>query len=193
MPAAATPTPNVDLTTGTTSNVAQLPTGPVPRGIAERIERGEFVDFDDLLPGVLAVTSRSGLEVIASDDSTLSVRTSDPRRRRRVVDFVSWTEAWTAYASVILSAAPHRCHELLGYQAIMANAAQQFYPEGWLEYDRRFRGAAASDPTRQWDVMDPTIWQLTRIDILGAFLGPLMRPSPLMAKRNPIKGQCVHM
>ena len=31
-----------------------------------------------------------------------------------------------------------------------------------------------------------------RIDILGAFLGPLMRPSPLMAKRNPIKGQCMH-
>ena len=30
-------------------------------------------------------------------------------------------------------------------------------------------------------------------DILGAFLGPLMRPSPLMAKRNPIKGQCMHM
>ena len=61
-PAAATPTPNVDLTTGTTSNVAQLPTGPVPRRIAERIARGEFVGFDDLLPGVLAATSRSGLE-----------------------------------------------------------------------------------------------------------------------------------
>ena len=31
------------------------------------------------------------------------------------------------------------------------------------------------------------------INILEAFLGPSMRPSPLMAKRNPIKGQCMHM
>ena len=118
------------------------------------------MEFDELLPGVLASGPRSGIEVM-SDEHGLSVRQSEPRRKRRVTDFVTWTEAWTAYASVVLSAAPHRCHELLGYQALIANAAQQFFPDGWLEYDRRFRAAAANEPSRRWDILEPTTWQLT--------------------------------
>ena len=133
----------------------------VPARLSDRILRGEFIEFDDLLPDELGNPVRNSFELVPTSEG-LSLRESTARRHKRHVDdLTSWLEAWTAYCSVVLSAAPHRCQELLAYQAIIATASRQFYPEAWLSHDRQFRPAAAGSTALRWNTIDPTLWQLT--------------------------------
>ena len=133
----------------------------VPARLSDRILRGEFIELDDLLPDELGNPARNSFELVPTSEG-LSLRESTARRQKRHVDdLTSWLEAWTVYCSVVLSAAPHRCQELLAYQAIIATASRQFYPEAWLSYDRQFRRAAAGSTALRWNTIDPTLWQLT--------------------------------
>ena len=50
---------------------------------------------------------------------------------------------------------------LLAYQAIIADANQKFHADRWLAYDCQFCTAAAANPSLRWDVVEPTLWQLT--------------------------------
>ena len=163
-PRLPSPTPIQPAPLPVNPSFASLPTSTVPSRISDRILNGEFTNLDDLLPEALGATpapiqlhlpSTSGQPVqLVSDPSPTSVR-------RRVHDLATWLEAWTAYVSVVLSAAPQRAGELLGYQAIIIDANRKFYPDAWLAYDRQFRMACASAPTRRWDQVDANMWQLS--------------------------------
>lgn len=150
---------------GTTLTVASsLPTTPIPQRMVDRILKGEFIDFNDLLPEALGCSQPSALQLHASSGDLVQFvvdASASDRVRRHVHDFGTWMVAWTAYLHTVLTAAPLRASELLAYQAIIADASQKFSPDGWLAYDRQFRAAAAREPQRRWDAVDPTTWQLT--------------------------------
>ena len=115
----------------------------VPARLCDRILRGEFIEFDDLLPDELGNPVRNSFEFVPTSEGISFCESTARRHKRHVDDLTSWLDAWTAYCRVVLSAAPHRCQELLAYQAIIATASRQFYPEAWLSYDRQFRRAAS--------------------------------------------------
>ena len=118
---------------------AQLPSMPtsappantrVPKATADRILRGEYVDFDSLLPEVLAsgFQSQKSFELRAgSSGSALEVVEVPATRapRRRVHDIGTWLEAWSLYMHVVCSDAPHRWSEFISYQCTILAANRQ--------------------------------------------------------------------
>ena len=153
--------------TTTTTMAAALPTATVPARTVDRIIRSEYIDLSDLLPEALGLSpSAAPLQLQLGDRGAVVQVLPDSALHdccwsRYVHDFATWMEAWTAYLFVVLSAAPSRAPELVAYQAIITDANRKFHPDGWLAYDRQFRSAASLNKTLRWDVVEPTLWQLT--------------------------------
>ena len=106
------------------SSAVQQP--PLPEKIKQRILKGEYIDFDSLLPEAL-YPARYG----ASPSPAFTLRLSHdpaaeegdaqqkPAAKRSVRDLASWMEAWNVYAQVLGATYPARATELLAYQAII--------------------------------------------------------------------------
>ena len=151
---------------GSRSTSVSLPTASVPSRTADRILRGEYIDVNDLLPEALGLAQHPAgqLRLQIGDHGAVLLAdqgTSSTRVKRHVHDFSTWMEAWTTYLYVLVSSAPERAPELLAYQAIITDANQKFRSDGWLAYDSQFRAAASNNRGLRWDVVDPTLWQLT--------------------------------
>ena len=51
--------------------------------------------------------------------------------------------------------------DLIGYQSLIIGASQLCHESQWILYDRRFRLKASAFRTKQWSVIDITIWNTT--------------------------------
>ena len=120
---------------------------PVPEKITSRIEAGEFIEMAELLPDRLGS---------AGDDQTKSVKT----KRRLVTNIVEWVECFAIYIAVLSKKQPQRVPEMLGYLILILEAHTENAGDGWLGYDRRFRMAAAGNPSINWAAIDTTLWNL---------------------------------
>ena len=125
-----------------------------------RIERGEFIDCDDLLPDQLGVEPDVVQLAVGANRSVQLVQKPTQAQRRHVHDVASWLEAFTVYTRVIVAAAPDRANDLLAYQATILDANNSYQVDAWLSYDRRFRRAIASQPlSYDWAIIDSNLWQ----------------------------------
>ena len=98
---------------------------------------------------------------VASNKSRVPVskKSSDARARKRVVRVIgSWFQAWSAFAANLLNTDPSRGHELLGYQAIIAQANADYQPSAWLQYDSSFRLLASRHQSLRWDAIHNHLW-----------------------------------
>ena len=141
---------------------------PIPDKVKQRILRGEYIDFDTLLPESLyparygasstpAFTLRLSNDTSAGDGDVV-IAQQKPVAKRSVCDLAAWTEAWNLYVQVLVAAFPDRAPVLLAYQAIICGASSRFPPRLWLRYDQRFRANAASDSTLRWDIRNNELW-----------------------------------
>ena len=64
-------------------------------------------------------------QATAGSHAPLTISVPDTGRRK-VVDMFSWVQACTVYAATVLRWAPERTGELLSYQALIAQAFQNF-------------------------------------------------------------------
>ena len=133
---------------------------PVPAKVKQRILRGEFVDFDNLLPEALyparhgASPSPSFALRLSTDpaaDGEMVIAQQKPASCRAVRDLASWLEAWNVYITVLVAHYPARAPPLLAYQRIICDASLRFPTSCWLRYDARFRACAAEDKSLRWD------------------------------------------
>ena len=80
--------------------------GPVPPRPRERIVRGEFVQFDDLLLESMSNTADEPLNLAVIGDGHLRIHRSSTEIKRRVCNLGTWLEAWTVFCRVLVDAAP---------------------------------------------------------------------------------------
>ena len=127
---------------------------PLPSHLRRKIARGEYVDFDKLLPP-------PHMPPIGTA-SLPKKRHSDPYRR--VHDGPTWQEAWNQYLGTRVTHDPSLALPLIKYQAIMSMLFAHYAPLACLEYDRLFRQHAARNPAPGWDHLKEEIfvWALTR-------------------------------
>ena len=129
-------------------------TGAISQPPKRKIVTGEFVDLEELyaelLPWALDGQSASTRKVVRSKSPRLPI-----------TEFSSWSIAFTAYASELLSAHPSRGSELFQYMVLIAGANKDFKPSAWLKYDLNFRRRAAAVPSLRWDCADPHLWSLS--------------------------------
>ena len=114
---------------------------PVPKSLARRIGRGEFVDLSKLLSQHLILSG--------------SLLKSARSKRSLIANFDMWLEAWNVYAGVLTSHKPGLAPELFQYLAFISRCSCRFQPYAWLQYDAQFRLKIASNPSMSWSVADP--------------------------------------
>ena len=69
--------------------------------------KGEFVDFDDLLPEMLGPADREVFQLSVRDSQgpLMPPRQAGSSVRRRVYDLSTWMEAWTSFMRVVIKPA----------------------------------------------------------------------------------------
>ena len=119
-------------------------TVPIPHKVQVAIERGEFVDLSDLLCEHLTMAGKS----------TKSRRAT---QSRCITNLDTWLEAWSLYATVLVTAEPHLAPDLFKYQGFITRTSRRFQTYAWLQYDSQFRLKLAANPTMRWSVSDPEL------------------------------------
>ncbi len=181
--------------TGTTPPLIVPPTAPpaVPGKLRQRIVRGEYIDFDCLLPENMfpsrfgvpsgpAFTLKLSADYAQGSDGVV-VAHQRPASKRSVMDLSSWLEAWNIYVAILVNQFPQRAASLLAYQRIISQASIHAAPQAWFRYDSRFRALAAEARTTPWD-------QKPNGSSASAWYRPLARPPlfplPNLGARVPI-------
>ena len=119
------------------------------RKTKKKILAGDHVDFDKILSEISSSTGRVHSSSRSSDSSA---------KRKHVRDIGSWLQAWSAYAATLLAADPSRGPELVGYQAIIAQANAEYQFTAWSRYDTAFRLWASKTPGARWDTINNHLW-----------------------------------
>ena len=127
----------------TQSTSHKLP--PLSRKILEGISRGEFCNFDLLLPctSPLALDEYS-IQVNSGAEASLSLV---PRHQTRlkVVDFHTWLTAWNLYLQAMAFYHPHLIMPLIHYQSTITKFASQYDFSAWVTYDFSVSDSEQSD------------------------------------------------
>ena len=126
---------------------------PLPYKLQRKIARGEYIDFNNLLPSARAPP-------FAAAKSHKKGKAS----RRRIVDQGTWLEAWNRFLCARLAHDPSVALELAKYQTTMCMLFTQYAPVACIEYDDLFRQSASQDQSLRWDSLkdDIFLWALTR-------------------------------
>ena len=119
------------------------------RKTKKKILAGDHVDFDKILSEISSSTGGVHSSSRSSDSSA---------KRKHVRDIRSWLQAWSAYAATLLAADPSRGPELVGYQAIIAQANAKYQFTAWSRYDTAFRLWASKTPGARWDTINNHLW-----------------------------------
>ena len=141
---------------------ATLP--PLPQSLLLNIRRGEFINFDQLLPSVspLAIDEYS-IEVHSNSVNASGPSVSlVPKRQHqpKAKDFHSWLTAWNIYLQAMIVYHPHLVSQLIHYQATITRFVTQYSFTAVLTYDRLFRYSIANKQLARWDVVDDNLFNL---------------------------------
>ena len=157
---------------------------PIPDKVKQRILRGEYIDFDTLLPESLyparygasstpAFTLRLSNDTSAGDGDVV-IPQQKPVAKRSVCDLAAWMEAWNLYVQVLVAAFPDRAPVLLAYQAIICGASSRFPPRLWLRYDQRFHYCTIDSAAAILNTLGPGAL-MGKMDLKNAFRLPPVR------------------
>ena len=124
----------------------------VPPKLAQRIQKGEFIDMAELSPEKLGQPEETS--------SRAGEGESRKRKRKRVASILHWVECFNTYIGVIAQLQPARTADLLAYASLVVHAARKFKGDNWMQYDRNFRKRAETHPGIRWAEANPTIWTL---------------------------------
>ncbi len=102
-------------------------TVPISRYLQQRIVRGEFIEFTELL-GELTVAGGAGVHSCTQKCHVAPI-----------ASLQSWLQAFSTFAEVLSSASPSIAKQLWRYQSFIICSSQCFQPHAWLQYDLQFR------------------------------------------------------
>ena len=125
-----------------------------------KIERGEYVDLEKLLPrpkgGSNAAEPRS--ELIFREGRPVIVPHVD--KSRTISSVRRWEQAFRVYAAIYSQANPCRSAEIWQYVFVINTAAASYIWNDVAEYDYAFRQMMASNPMRSWSKIYNQMWNI---------------------------------
>ena len=132
--------------------------------LIHKIELGEFVELEKLLPKDRSGTNRndeSRLEWVQCEGGTFLV---PAQRDCKINSFRKWELAFRAYATIYCAANPHRSKEIWQYISVINTAASSFIWDNVYNYDITFRHLMAFNPMRSWAITYNQMWNLSMRD-----------------------------
>ena len=128
--------------------------------LRSKIEKGEFVDLEKLLPknrmsqraseGRLEWVSREGMTFLAPVE-----------KEGKISNVRKWEQAFRVYAAIYSRANPHRSAEIWQYVFVINSAATAYQWDNVANYDYTFRQLMAANPQRSWARTYTQFWSLS--------------------------------
>ena len=133
----------------------------VPQKTQQAILRGEFVEFDSLLPenSCLNESELPGVS-ISFEGKQVNIPTPARKKKTHIDSIDRWLSAFAVFCTVLLTSFPHRAVEMFAYQEIIRSAYRKFAGFAWLSYDIDFRRKAASNHSLNWGERDIQLYLL---------------------------------
>ena len=135
--------------------------------LIHKIEKGEFVELEKLLPkdrlGGYKGHEENRLEWVQRDGGTYLVPAS---RDSKINSIRRWEQAFHAYATIYSGANPHRAKEIWQYISVINTAAASYAWDNVYNYDITFRHLIAFNPHRSWAITYNQMWNLSMKDPL---------------------------
>ena len=133
--------------------------------LKSKIERGEFVELEKLLPKdpTRRMIDESRMELVNRDGATYFVPMASDNDQR-ISNIRKWEQAFRVYATVHTRANPSRAGEIWQYIYTINLAANAYAWENVASYDYTFRQLMSQYPGRSWSTIYQQMWSLTMHD-----------------------------
>ena len=138
---------------------------PIPGRAVEKISKGHFIDFKELLNDNVALVSQ--LRELGAVVSSASSRS----RLHEVTDPLTWVYCYLSFMAVLSLDA--RVRNLVAYAQIFIQLARSHKGSGWLAYDRQFCQQLAAGTALKWNKINPSLLSVTvlgsRVDAIALY------------------------
>ena len=133
--------------------------------LISKIEKGEFVELEKLLPkDKKRKADENRLEWVHQEGYTYLAPVAD--RMNKINSFRRWEQAFRVYATMHCGANPNHSREVWQYVSVINTATSSFLWENVYEYDTTFRHLMAFNPSRIWAVTYNQMWNICMCDPL---------------------------
>ena len=136
----------------------------VGANLKAKIERGEFVDLEKLLPRdrMSKLTDERSLTLINHDGNMFFMPADNGPGK--ITNVRCWEQAFRVYAAVYSNANPSRPAEIWQYVYVINTAASSFQWENVAYYDFTFRQLMHANPHCSWGKTYVQLWNLAMKD-----------------------------
>ena len=111
----------------------------------KKIEKGEYVDFADLIPKKPGSEEPSFVELVKEGIIVVTdSRHLKACQRKTIQDVATWMEAFLTFATICNKKFPEHTNDLLAYKALIVKGAKDYKGSGWLSYDYQYRRLAVA-------------------------------------------------
>ena len=138
----------------------------IESSVRSKIEKGDFVDLEKLLPkNKLQIMSGNDgdIEVIRKNGSTYILPESG-QKDLKITNVRKWEQAFRVYSAIYSEANPSRAAEIWQYVHVINTAAQSYAWENVSFYDVTFRQLMEKKPHRSWAKIYTQMWNLALTD-----------------------------
>ena len=132
----------------------------VDHNLRSKIEKGEFVDLDKLIPknrNQIMSESNKRMQLMVKDGQTYI---GTPDHEAKINSIRKWEQAFRVYAAIYSKANPHRAAEIWQYVHVINTAAASYVWENVYYYDITFRQLMHSKPKRSWAKTYNQLWNI---------------------------------
>ena len=134
-----------------------------------KIQKGEFVDLDKLLPrdkniGGNPTNEEGAMELVTHDGHTYFTPARD--RDTKISSLERWDQAFRIYAAIYTETHPGRASEIWQYVYVIHKAAQSYQWDNIAFYDVTFHHLMAEKPWWSWGKTYLQGWNLAMNDPL---------------------------
>ena len=174
--------------------------------LIQKIEKGEYVDLEKLLPRDKVIHNDGHLQMIQSEGNRyMHLKPVTDKDPPVINTLCRWEQAFEIYATIHTAAHPNRSSELFKHMYNIRSAASTFTWDNIYNYDITFRRLMVRYPDQNWGVIYQQGWTLLLKDKMGhnnnshnfqSFSGK-KKPRFGSANRDKIcwkfnKGKCPH-
>ena len=138
----------------------------VDQGLKQKIEKGEFIDLEKLLPKNRNLRTENKLDLVYHDGQSFFVLAQNDSK---IAGICKWEQAFCIYAAVYSQTNPTRSAEIWQYVHIINTAAGAYVWENVANYDYTFRQLRSTYPQRNWAKIYNQMWNMSMHEPITRF------------------------
>lgn len=156
-----------------------------------KIQRGEFVELEKLLPKDHFKENGQKVKVTNCEGETYYIPQGGDPHQQGIFGYKKWAKCFRIYAEIYASANPTKAGEIFQYMDSIENAANLYVWENVARYDDLFRRQMAKFPHREWSKKYKDMYEAEMKEQLAvrAVLNSVKKQSANTGKK-PLTGVC---